>query len=319
MVEGDHRIYLWETATSKLTAILDHHQNHIQSHRYSADGKYIVSTATNGLFSRASRGGAYCWNASNGELLNFFEHNAAFDAQISTNNQFIMSVSGDWSKDIENGVKIWETISGKELHYFRGFSNFQIRHVCFSPDSELVAIATSHITVTIYNTVNGNFVQQFNLKESYILDIHFSPDGNYIVLSTDQNKVSLFNLAKKEWHYLDIGAKYSHVENIQFSKEGDLMLAESDKHTVKIWNFKTFKEVFALENASKASFSRDANIAYFDNYKGNQCMNLLTFPSLKFSLPSNISVMGHFGSRERNKEESMDKTEKRREHCVMQQ
>jgi WD40 repeat protein len=93
------------------------------------------------------------------------------------------------SGSLDRQVRLWERITGKEIHTFQGHSR-ALAAVAFSPNGRLAASAGGNLAypypevgprkIRLWDTVTGKELAQFQGHEADVTSLEFSPDGSLL-------------------------------------------------------------------------------------------------------------------------------------------
>jgi WD40 repeat protein len=121
---------------------------------------------------------------------------------------------------------------------------YPIWNVAFSPNSQLIAVCSSH-RIGLWTIEGKNIVRDFLYPKDHplhnhfydvgFLSIAFSPDGEYIVSGLGNGKIQLWNLQGNPVGGL-FGGHYGPIRSIAFSPDGQYIVTGSDDYTVRVWN-----------------------------------------------------------------------------------
>jgi WD40 repeat protein len=145
----------------------------------------------------------------------------------------------------------------------REFStNEQIYGVAISPDSKILAGASSDRNIDLWDMQTGKKIQTLKGNTGRVYDIYFSPDGKRLVNASDDRKVILWEL--KTGKILNI--LEGHQERVYttiFSPDGKMIASSSGDRTIRLWNAETGKSINILQEKSwvyDVSFTPDSKV-----------------------------------------------------------
>jgi len=160
---------------------------------------------------------------------------------FSPDGQLLVSVSNDYT------VRFWDAATGAlqntvEAHFnwvgsFKGQFN-PVNVVVFSPDGQLLAIASSHYTVSLWNvaTVELRGILEGHLDE--VKSVAFSPDCQLLVSASDDYTVRVWNIATGTLQYTLRGHS-NRVNSVVISPDGQLLVSASQDRTAMFWDTAT--------------------------------------------------------------------------------
>lgn len=254
----------------------------IQIH-YSRDGRYLLSTATDGL--------AKLWTAR-GELVREFvgqplamlfngqfSHDttqivtASYDGTVRvwdvegpvfkewrghvsgvTDVRFLAQGAGPVSSSDDGSIKFW-SLDGTNLATITrsGVS----RNMDVSPTGNLVAVTQDIGTITLINP-QGEVVQTIETGQGRLNSVNFSADGKFLVTAGFDGTARVFNLEGKELLKLPV-LTTGWVTGAAFSRH-NLIATVSDDGVLRLWNFQG-----TLLNSYNPNLERLGSVAFHPN------------------------------------------------------
>ena len=158
-------IRLWNTATRKEQQALVGHEQDVKSTRFSPNGKYLASSADDGV---------RLWEVTSGKQLQHWPGRSP-TINFSPDSKLLAVVAA------EKSIRLWDTASGKEHFVWNSLLN-RLDHLVFSPDGTLMASANQNVLV-VWNTATGKEVRQINKSNGSIFmsnAIALSPSGRVV-------------------------------------------------------------------------------------------------------------------------------------------
>ncbi|MEM7589625.1 MAG: pentapeptide repeat-containing protein, partial [Myxococcota bacterium] len=186
------------------------------------------------------------------------------------------------SSSYDSTVRIWNAISGQQLHQLKGHMN-SVYSVTFSPKDKLVASGSVDNTVRIWNATNGQQLQQFNGHTHYIISVAFSPDGRLLVSGGGDNMVRIWNINNGQ-QLRQLKGHTQYVHSVAFSPDGQQVVSGSGDNTVRIWNATSGQQLYQLKghtnsvnsvrfspnNQHVVSLGHDGTVRLWDVTSGQQ-------------------------------------------------
>ncbi|MCI4626957.1 MAG: AAA family ATPase, partial [Candidatus Magnetoovum sp. WYHC-5] len=133
----------------------------------------------------------------------------------------------------------------------------------FSPDSTLLASASSDDTVKIWNVRDGSLLRTLSDHREEVNFVAFSPDGTYIASASSDGTIKIWNV--KDGSLLrTLSDHRKEVNSVAFSPDGTYIASASSDDTVKIWNvrdgslLRTFND--HREEVNSVAFSPDGTL-----------------------------------------------------------
>ncbi len=118
--------------------------------------------------------------------------------------------------------------------------NDAVTTASYAPDGEIFAIALANGSVYLVDQQNGEILFFFKAHNGAISSIIFSPDGDNILTSSDDNTARLWTLSGQQLAVFK--GHQAVVISAIFNPLGDRILTASDDHTAKLWDL-TGKEL----------------------------------------------------------------------------
>lgn len=126
------------------------------------------------------------WSIKTGELINTIWHNGRInDACIDSTSRYLATASTD------STAAIWNLHTGQNLKTFN--HNGSVRKLRFSPDGKILATLCSGI-IQLWDLEKGTPLNVPMKHESTVLDFNFSPNGQTIITSTENNVCRLWDV-----------------------------------------------------------------------------------------------------------------------------
>jgi len=163
---------------------------------------------------------------------------------FSRDGRFVLTASNDRT------AKLWETRTGREIRTFKGHSS-GVNSVDFSSGGKFVVTGSSDGSTKLWDAVTGREVKALGSSDSYqgfmsfdsfmasVNSVNFSPDGNYVVIGTNEG-VKLWDVRTGKILRSFSG---SMILSISFSPDSRYILAAGADRTARLLNVKTGEEV----------------------------------------------------------------------------
>ncbi|KAJ1675751.1 WD repeat-containing protein 5 [Spiromyces aspiralis] len=205
------------------------------------------------------------WDAYTGKFIKTLEGHMGglSDVAWSTDSQYLASASDDKT------IKIWNRETGRCLKTLRGHTNY-VFCVNYNPNSNLLVSGSFDETVRIWDINKGKCIKtlpahsdpvtavQFNRDGTMIVScscdglmsfVKFSPNGKFILASTQDNTIRLWN-----YHTGKCLKTYTGHKNTKYCcfasfsvTSGKWIVSGSEDHKVYIWNLQNKQIVQTLE------------------------------------------------------------------------
>ncbi|PQE03932.1 vegetative incompatibility HET-E-1 protein [Rutstroemia sp. NJR-2017a BVV2] len=135
----------------------------------------------------------------------------------------------DWILQEPNTDLEWNAV----LQTLEGHSS-AVNSVAFSPDSKLLASASSDETVKIWDAATGTLQQTLEGHSAGVRAIAFSPDSKLLASASSDKTVKIWDAATGMLQQTLKGHS-NWVNSVVFSPDSKLLASASDDKTVKVW------------------------------------------------------------------------------------
>jgi RNA polymerase sigma factor (sigma-70 family) len=153
-----------------------------------------------------------------------------------------------------DGVRVWETATGKELKHLPALAGYSHGGDKLSPDGKTLATADPSGVLGLWDIANGARVRTLGSARLF----RFAPDGKSIVTIDNDFTLKLWGLATgktlRSWQLPEGG-----VSSVEFSRDGKtLITAGSGKvpapadGSIRFWDVATGKETRKISTGSKS-------------------------------------------------------------------
>ncbi|MBV9490222.1 MAG: WD40 repeat domain-containing protein, partial [Verrucomicrobia bacterium] len=175
---ADKTAKLWEAASGKLLASLDH-RGEVSKAAFSPDGTRILTASADHR--------ARLWGAASGKLIASFGHqDEVSEAVFSPDGARILTASAD------NTAKLWDAASGKLMASFAHQAN--VYHGAFSPDGARILTASADNTADLWDAASGKLLASFTHQDT-VRWAAFSPDGAWVLTASWDKTAKLWDVA----------------------------------------------------------------------------------------------------------------------------
>ncbi|KAI1760616.1 WD40-repeat-containing domain protein, partial [Hypoxylon sp. FL1150] len=130
-------------------------------------------------------------------------------------------------------IKLFDATTAKHLALLQGHKGYVV-DIIFSPDSQLIAIASKDRTIRIWNGITYTCLHILESPEDLITKIKFSPDGRIIASVSQDKTIRLWNVTtgiQLQMMQYDKG----FVREITFLPD-ELVVSVSDDELNSFWN-----------------------------------------------------------------------------------
>ena len=179
--------FIWDTASGKSVAVLDGHQDWVNSVAFSPDGLQVVTASSDAT--------ARIWDAQTGTVITVLEghEGPVADARFSPDGRYVLT-------EAFHGRRIWDAANGETLAtlpaprvippndvgYFLMLFSSKVR---FSPDGKRIMMDRDNET-QVLDTHSGKVIALLSGNAA-----KFSPNGRYAVTASD--------MTARIWHLFD--------------------------------------------------------------------------------------------------------------------
>jgi WD40 repeat protein len=209
---------------------------------FSFDGKRFVTSGYDGI--------ARIWDMNGKVVSELKGHSSGVTDAIILNDGGTVSSSDD-------GTVLFFAANGKQINKVEepGVS----RRMDISPDGNVIAVSQDIGTITLL-TPAGKFVRQIKTEQGRLNDLHFSPDGKYVVSAGFDGTARVFSLDGKQVDVLKV-LKNGWVTGAVMNKN-NLIATVSDDGILRLWDLKA-----NLLDSYNPNLGRLATVAFSPNGK----------------------------------------------------
>ena len=149
---------------------------------------------------------------------------------------------------------------GSLLVRYHGHAD-RVNAVAWSPDSKLIASASSDSTVQVWEADTGIYLFTRIGHRDRVLSLAWSPDGKLIASAGDDKTVQVWEAATG--HHLFTYRKHSDwVRALAWSPDGKLIASAGDDKTVQVWEATTRSNMFLSKNVYRGVSSPIGALAW---------------------------------------------------------
>jgi WD40 repeat protein len=113
-----------------------------------------------------------------------------------------------------------------------------ISAVTFSPDGQILASASSDLTLRLWNVNSGALLLTLEGHKLYINAITFSPDSKALASASNDMTVRLWNTSSGA-AVSTLNGHRSFVDAVAFSSDSQILASASSDETVRLWEAST--------------------------------------------------------------------------------
>jgi WD40 repeat protein len=159
-----------------------------------------------------------------------------------------------------DGLRLWETATGRTLHSAQGPGSGTILCVTFSPDGKTVAAGGYDSTVILWETATGRELRRLKTGEAFVHSLAYSPDGKTLysgefdLIETWDPGTGRCIRQLGDKRKFDPGEQdFSHVSSLAVSPDGKTLVA-SHRDRLRLFSTETGAEIAFPDEARAAAF-----------------------------------------------------------------
>ncbi|ETO29863.1 WD repeat-containing protein [Reticulomyxa filosa] len=132
-------------------------------------------------------------------------------------------------------IRIWDTLSGKQLKLFEGHTD-DVRGIEFSNDNSKILSCSWDKTIRLWDTISGKQIQIFEGHNMYVNAAYFLPNDNTKIIScSDDETIRLWDTISGK--QIQIFEKHEgYVKQVQFSPDCSKIVSCSWDKTIRLWD-----------------------------------------------------------------------------------
>ncbi|KAF0247935.1 MAG: (myosin heavy-chain) kinase, partial [bacterium] len=212
-------------------AVLQGHEHVVKAVGYTPNGKYLVSSSSDGTIK--------IWDLKKKRVRGALHgHELAVNAlAISPNGALLASTSSDGS------VRVWDLVSEKEITSFDKYQG-SLRSVAISPNNQLLVLAND-ARIELWDIISRQKQAVFEGHIRLVEALEFSRDGNLLVSGGVDETIKIWDINKKSL-VGTISCPNHCVNTLSNSVDGILATGSKD-YTIRLWDIASRTELAVLE------------------------------------------------------------------------
>lgn len=320
----DDTVRIWDVDRIKEVHLIDcrgygdsYTCTHVKSATYSCDGRFIIAILEGGLFLK--------WNAHSGEIMRMtqlYKEKIQYATFSSNGKRLFITTRGElsvWDVELEKELyclseydisfervfandqffisindtllELWNTDTGSKIYCLSGHAS-RIKEVSFSYNGcYFLSWSDSEDVVLVWNAITKKVVNSLDIShDSRISSINISPDGKYLVSSSYDRTVKIWNVKTGGLHKVLRGHS-KIVMYATFSMDGKRIVSlDQFGENIIIWDVETGMEIHSVKKTAyyngigfeSAIFNYSGNSLLLFNNDGNEHeIGIWSFPSLQ--------------------------------------
>ncbi|ELU36366.1 WD40 domain-containing protein [Rhizoctonia solani AG-1 IA] len=153
----------------------------------------------------------------------------------------------------EIALRIWDGVTGQDIHGPMMGHNFWVPCVRFSPDSTVVISGSIDSTVRVWDVSTGQQVTQLFQGDRSIVSVGISPDGHRVVCGSLDGTIFILDRHGGTTLVGPIDAHKGPIFSVEFSPDGKRLVSGSSDKSVVIWDAETGKQLVVCGESDGAT------------------------------------------------------------------
>ncbi|ETO13217.1 G-protein beta WD-40 repeats containing protein [Reticulomyxa filosa] len=152
------------------------------------------------------------------------------------------------SGSVDKTIRLWDSLSGRQLQCLEGHSNF-VNSAQFSFDGSKIVSCSDDKTIRVWDVSSEEQLQCLEGHLDYVYSAQFSPDGTKIVSGSRDKTIRLWDVSSGK----EIQSLKDHtgpVFSVDFSSDGTRVVSGSRDTTIRLWETSSGKMLQSLEGHS---------------------------------------------------------------------
>jgi WD40 repeat protein/serine/threonine protein kinase len=220
----DRIVWIWETATGKVTHRLEGHTGTVRDLAFAPDGRLLITVGDDGI--------GNIWNTTTGKrVTKLVGHDRPLTTVAFSPDGCLIATGG---KD-EPNVNLWDTA---KFSLQQSLDVGPAESVAFAPHGARLAIATGDGSIRLWQSDNeGEWKLDTTIRahDAIVYDVAWSPDGTRLATAGGDRAVKLWDA--KTGHELATFAPLNEsAYSVSFSPDGRRLVATVRNEPLKVWD-----------------------------------------------------------------------------------
>ncbi|MDE2638013.1 MAG: protein kinase [Chloroflexota bacterium] len=244
---------VWDAVSGEQLMVLEGHENTVDSVRFLADGKQLLSASWDGTIRR--------WDLETGdEVQRYNLPNGPSDAPPRVYMIELLPNGSQFVSGSQDGViRLWDIESGEILREYHGHEA-QVNGVHISGDGRLMASASGgwdsnaevwgysgkDSSVKLWDVETGELLQTFEGHGRFVNYARLAPNNEFIISTSWDGTVRMWDVASGE----ELRQFVGHAGNtfgIDITEDSSTLLTTSSDTTVRMWDIASGEEINRFE------------------------------------------------------------------------
>jgi WD40 repeat protein len=260
-------VTLWDVASGQQVRTFHGPPGSTYNLAFSSDGKYLAAASlvfiSDGKYlaapsvvprqeDRRRNSEVSVWDLASGRELRSFQ-----GLRDRGGSSFPMEGSVAFSRDgtrlawadPDNGVRVCEMATGREIGMLRGLAGARTWRLTFSPDGTRLATLAFKTTsglpqreLQVWNLAGGEEIHTFASPLRNITDMAFSPNGTQLALAANEGVVEVWDLTR-EMASRTLAGHPGFVIRVAFSPDGRRFASLTRQGHVTLWDVASWQEI----------------------------------------------------------------------------
>lgn len=233
----DGTVRLWKVSDGSLVQTIFGEMEQLNSIDFSNDGQVIVIGGE--TWGESGRyGNVELWRLQDQTLIKAFEIQNSSARDVSFSVEGLLAIGGENTEIRNVKGELLYTLSIPPANDKSYGNNDWISSVDFSSNGQLLATGTMRGNLIIWNAQDGTLIykaEAFEGGKTEIKDLSFSPDDNFLAISSSDGKVQI--LQTGNWKVIaDFQTGGANTNAVTFSPDGQILATSGEWDTViKLW------------------------------------------------------------------------------------